>query len=315
MRSRIRRRDPLADLPAVKRLGEGFRRLERAEGGLPHQPAARLLALPGIGLAVVVLALILALSLGGRAHALSPISRAPAAALRSGTVHFSSTIAITRGGRELQRFAQTGEADFGANSYRTTLAPTGVGVALEWRIVGGVLYVAQTHGVGRIAIPNHWIAARLARGQERHFASPETDAITDPLAVFRILENSRAPVRYIGPSSVGGVPAQEYRVTTSLGTLVDASAPRSRIPERLRSVAAVLNVWLDREGRPSRVNEILAGGQASRPARLESNITYGAYGTATTIAAPPGVSPTRVLREGFPNPLVGGPTRVFERFI
>ena len=302
-------------MPAVKQLGEGFRRLERAEAARPQQPAARLLALPGIGLAVVVLALILVLSLGGRARALSPISRAPAAALRSGTVHFNSSIAITRGGLEVQRFAQNGEANFGANAYRTTLAPTGVGVALEWRIVGGVLYVAQTHGVGRIASPNRWIAARLALGQQGHFASPETDAITDPLAVFRILRNIRAPVSYVGPSAIGGVPSQEYRVTTSLGKLIGASAPGSRTPERLRPVAASLEVWLDREGRPRRVDAILTSGPTSRPARLESSITYGAYGAATSIVAPPGVSPTRVLREGFPNPLVGGPTRVFERFI
>jgi hypothetical protein len=300
--------------PSLEELGSGFDRLERSEhrSAEPRRRArSRLVALPAVG-AVLAGAIALVLAVGGPAGAVSKINRAPAAAIRSRSVRFHSVIYIFEGAQQVAHLTQDGEIDFAQSAYRAVTQRGGE--QHEWRSVGGVFYVTQA----RASSSRHggWVAVRLTRGQRAKLAlAPETDAVTDPLAVLRILADTHAPVGLVERGVVDGVPASRYRAATDLGSILRASDPAAKPRPIYRVVGAALDVWLDRQNRPLRVVEALEGASVHGEIAMRTVITFSAYGSATDIRAPANVQPTRSLRAGPPTPLVGGPTHIFERLV
>jgi hypothetical protein len=311
-------RDPWK-LPALDRLGVELSRLETegpaADTATAKPRRSRRLILVPSGVAAIVAALVLALNSGGPAGANSVINRAPAAAIRSAAVQFRSSIAISVGHRTLRRFAQSGGIDFASGAYQATFRLVGTTLASEVRSVGGVLYFADTSStVGRTTRPR-WTAARLSAAQQRALGSaPESDAITDPLAVLRVLANTHAPVSRIGASSTDGIPTTQYRASTDLYSILSASGQTNRIPTAYRTIGATLDVWLDHKGRPRRVLETFTE-YSPRSVELRVALAFFGYGVPVAVVRPKAAEPNGTLRTGPPAPLVGGPSHIFESLL
>jgi len=311
----------LRRLPTMRRLGKEFRALERRERREKRRhlgPTGRarkgLLALPAAAIAATV-AVILALT-GAPAGASSPLKRAPAAAVRAGSVRFHSTITVGLGGRTPQRFEQRGEIDFAHGAYRTTLGIDGTGASQEWRTAAGVLYLAVTeHG------PNahrgvHWIGARLKAPERTRVATvPEHNALTDPVALLNLLAGLDAPTKKLGTATINGVPATEYQILSNLATALQASQPKATISPSARQVDAAINVWLDRSGRPTRIEEDLSQRGLRGRANLREVLDFSGYGSPTSIEVPSGVDVSPVVNGTVIPPLVGTPTRLFESLV
>ena len=247
----------------------------------------------------------------GPAGALSVINQAPRAAARSTSVGFDSAISVTRGGHELLGFSQRGQIDFARGEYRTSLSSAQVNATFEWRTVGGVVYIATRQQSGRGSRTRRWLAVRITAAQRAKLASaPESDALTDPLAVLRLLANTRAPVLRVGATRLGGVAATRYRLSTNLAAMLRASSSGGGHAAYAR-VGAVLDVWLDRQGRPLRVEETLRGPGAIA---LHTAIGFSGYGEPVRIQAPAGVAPEPTLAD-VPKLLTGTPSRAFERLV
>ncbi len=298
-------RDPWR-FPALERFGEQF--VERSP---PSRPVY-LTRLPAAALAVVVLAAVVtALALqGGLARAVSVVNRAPAAAKRSRSVAFSSTIQVSAAGRLLRTFSQQGEIDFAGGGYQTVLGASGSTTALI--SVGGTLYVQRsTHGAAR----SGWVAVPLTAAERKQLAAaPESDALTDPLALLRILERTRAPIHDLRAGVVTGVDAKCYLFATPLGELLRLSSGRLELPAQLRRAGGTFEVCLDADGRPLTVAETLKGAAASGGVLLTADVVFSSYGEPTAIAAPAAVR-RQARPVGTPQPLFGGPTRIFERLL
>jgi hypothetical protein len=317
----VKRRPPNPwKLPALDELGAQFGRLEQEERTREAQhgprPNRRSWLLIPSGAIAIVLAILLVSQKGELANALSIINRAPAAAVKSASVQFRSAITVTAGGRQIRGFSQTGEISFVTGDYRTTLDAAGTGTGLEWRSVDNVLYLAETQSPGHAGGRTRWIAVRLSRPQRAKLASaPESDALTDPLALLRVLANTRAPVALVGSASIGGVMTKQYRAVTDLVSLLKASSGADTPTAGLGAVTATINVWLDSLGRPRRVVEVLAGESARGATTLTTTINFTGYGKPTEVRPPSGVHPSPTLGGGPPQPLVGGPSRLFERLL
>lgn len=306
-------------LPALKRLASEFGELERVRGGRParSRPPRRRLAGLVAPPAVVAAALAVLFALqSGPAGALSIINQAPAAAARSTYVRFSSGISLTRNGRELIGFSQTGQIDFAHGDYRTSLSIAQADATIEWLTVGGVLYLSTRHQPQRGSSRIQRLAFRLTPAQRRKLASaPESDAITDPLAVLRLLANTRAPVKRVGSATLDGVPTTRYRLATDLAAILRASSSGGRGHAAYRRVDAVLDVWLDKQGRPRRVKETLTGPASEGAIELRTTIRFSGYGSPVGIQAPAGVTPEPTLAGGLPKLLTGTPSHAFERLL
>jgi len=301
-------------LPALGGLGSELAELEQAPPGGPARsrpPRTRLAGLIGAPVVAAVAVLVVLALESGPAGALSVINQAPRAAARSPSVGFDSAISLTRGGHELLGFSQHGQIDFARDEYRTSLSSAQANTTLEWRTVGGVVYFATRQQGPRGSQEGRWLAARLNSGQRAKLAAaPESDALTDPLAVLRLLANTRAPVVRIGATTLDRVAATRYRLNTNLAAMLRASSSGGGHAAYAR-VGAILDVWLDGQGRPLRVEETLRGAGGIE---LHTAIAFSGYGEPVHIEAPTGVTPEPRLA-GVPRLLTGTPSRVFERLV
>jgi hypothetical protein len=264
---------------------------------------------------VIATAVTLALVLGGggTAGALSVINRAPVAAFRSQSVSYRSSIAVSVAGRAARTFVQTGEIDFASHAYRAVLLTGGSPTVLEWRTVGDVLY--ETHpgllANGRPQKP--WSAVRLGPSQSTALLSaPESRAITDPLAVLRLLGATADRPVYLGTQATEGVATRGYGIETNLASVLREVANARHVPAAYATTRATFEIWLDPGGRPRRVEEVLAATANGVPVTLTATLDFAGYGAPVAIHAPSGVEPSATIAGTPRQPLVGLPTRYFE---
>ena len=297
--------------PVLDRIGAQLRELERAEATRRRR---RRISISG-GLVAALIAAFAVLDMGQLAKALSPINRAPAAAAASESVRFHSTITIRVNGGQQERFTERGEIDFARRNYRTTLQ-LGHGEAIEQRRVEGVLYIAQLPGGRSQHAPIRWRAVPLAHEASTTFASaPESEEFTSPLVLLDELGGTRAPVKLVGTEDLHGVPTTLYRLQTNLASLLSASPGAGRQPASYRGVGATLTVWLDRHGRPRRVDETVAGASSVGGASITTVTDFTGYGQPVAVRAPTKLSVRAKRRIVAPSPLAASPSRFFERLL
>jgi len=298
--------------PALDRIGAQLRELERADATRRRR---RRISLSG-GLVAALVAAFAFLDMGQLARALSPVNRAPAAAAASESVRFHSTITITvNGGQPYGRFTEHGEIDFARRSYRTTLE-LGHGEAIEQRRVDGILYIAQLPGGRNRRAPTRWQAAPLAHEAPSTFASaPESEEFTNPLVLLDELGGTRAPVKVVGTEDLDGVPTTLYRLQTNLASLLRASPGATSQPPSYRAVGATLTVWLDRHGRPRRVDETFRGPSSAGEASITTVTDFTGYGQPVAVGAPAKISVRSKRSIVGPSPLGASPSRAFERLL
>jgi hypothetical protein len=303
-------RDPWR-LPVLDRIGEQLRELENADATRRRR---RRISLSG-GLVAALVVAFAVLNMGQLAHALSPVNRAPAAAAASESVRFNSAITITVNGRQQERFIQHGEIDFARRNYRTTLQ-WGQGEAIEQRRVDGVLYIAQLPGGRSQHALIRWLAVPLAHEASTTFASaPESEEFTTPLVLLDELGGTRAPVKVVGTEDLHGVPTTVFRLQTNLASLLSASPGAGSQPASYRGVGATLTVWLDRHGRPRRVDETFAGASSAGGASITTVTDFSGYGQRVAVRAPTKLSVRAKRRIVAPSPLAASPSRSFERLL
>jgi hypothetical protein len=304
------RRDPWR-LPVLDRIGAQLRELENADATRRRR---RRISLSGGLVAALVVALAV-LNMGQLARALSPVNRAPAAAAASESVRFHSTITIAVNGGQQGRFSEHGEIDFARRNYRTTLQ-LGHGEAIEQRRVDGILYIAQLPDGRSQRAPIRWQAAPLAHEASTTFASaPESEEFTNPLVLLDELGGTRAPVKVIGTEDLDGVPTILYRLQTNLASLLSASRATRSQPSSYRAVGATLTVWLDRHGRPRRVDETVAGASSAGEASITTVTDFTGYGQPVAVGAPTKISVRSKRSIVAPSPLAASPSRSFERLL
>jgi hypothetical protein len=304
-------RDPWR-LPVLDRIGAQLRELESTE---VTRRRRRRISISG-GLVAAVLATFALLDMGQLADALSPINRAPAAAAASESVKFDSTITIVLNGHQQERFTEHGEIDFARRNYRTTLQ-LGHGEAIEQRRVDGVLYVAQLPGGRSQHAPIRWRAVPLAHEAATTFASaPESEEFTSPLVLLDELGGTRATVKVVGTEDLHGVlPTTLYRLQISLASLLSASPGAGSQPASYRGVGATLTVWLDRHGRPRRVDETVAGASSVGGASITTVTEFTGYGQPVAVRAPTKLLVRAKRSIVAPTPLAASPSRFFERLL
>jgi hypothetical protein len=303
-------RDPWR-LPVLDRIGAQLRELERADATRRRR---RRVSISG-GLVAALVAAFALLDMGQLAHALSPVNRAPAAAAASESVRFHSVITITVNGRQQKRFTEHGEIDFARRNYRTTLQ-LGHGEAIEQRRVDGVLYIAQLPGGRNQHAPIRWHGFPLAHEASTTFASaPESEEFTSPLVLLDELGGTRAPVKVVGTEDLDGVPTTLYRLQTNLASLLSASPGAGSQPAAYRGIRATLTVWLDRHGRPRRVDETVAGAAPVGEASITTVTEFSGYGQPAAVRAPTKLSVTAKHSIVAPSPLAASPSRFFERLL
>jgi hypothetical protein len=302
-------------LPALEQFGSELRRLEeeRSPNLQRTKQRRRLLALASGALASA-LAIVIAFDGGQRAIALSVINRAPALAAKSLSVAFRSVTTIVVGGRQVREFAESGGINFATGAYRTALEVPGSGL-VERRRVGGILYGLDIRrsrlGVGH----PQWVAVPLTHPQQAALTpAPGANAITDPLALLSLLAHTPSVVTRIGDESIEGIPATHYRLNTDLASVLSESSGHPSEPAGYRTVKATLDVWLDRQGRPLRVAEHLAGDSPLGVATLQAVTTFSNYGQRVQILAPRGVQPSPILSGGLSSH-AADPSRIFERLL
>jgi hypothetical protein len=308
-------RDPWR-LPVLERIGAQLRDLERADRRVTP-PGRRRRRISVSGALAAGLITVLALLVTGRvARALSPVNRAPAAAAASESVRFHSTITITVNGGQQGRFTEHGEIDFARRNYRTTLQLGPGGGAIEQRRVDGVLYIAQLPGGRSPRAPIRWQAVPLAHEAVTTFASaPESQEFTSPLVLLDELGGTRAPVKVVDTEDLHGVPTTLYRLQTNLASLLSASPGAASQPASYRGIGATLTVWLDRHGRPRRVDETVAGASSAGEASITTVTDFTGYGQPVAVRAPAKLSVTAKHSIVAPSPLAASPSRSFERLL
>jgi hypothetical protein len=297
--------------PVLDRFGAELRKLERAEATRSRR---RRVSISG-GLVAALVAAFALLDMGQLARAISPINRAPAAAAASESVRFDSTIRITVNGRPYARFSEYGEIDFARRNYRTTLQ-LGPGGAIEQRRVDGVLYIAQLPGGERQHAPIRWLGFPLAHEAATTFASaPESEEFTSPLVLLDELGGTRAAVKVVATEDLDGVPTTRYRLQTNLASLLSASPGVGSQPAAYRGVGGTLTVWLDRHGRPRRVEETFTGASLGGAASITTVTDFTGYGQPVVVRAPSKLL-VRARRSVLaPSPLAASPSRFFERLL
>ena len=304
---------------AIERLGAQFRDLESAEHEVRVRAAGRRrrrISISGV-LAAAAIAILTLVLTGRVANALSPINRAPAAAAASESVRFHSTITITvNGGQPYGRFTEHGEIDFARRNYRTTLQLGPGGGAIEQRRVDGVLYVAQLPGGRSPRTPIRWLGFPLAHEAATTFASaPESEEFTSPLVLLDELGGTRARVKVVGTEDLDGVPTTLYRLQTNLASLLSASPGAASPPLSYPGIGATLTVWLDRHGRPRRVDETVAGASSAGEASITTLTDFTGYGQPVAARAPTKLSVKAKHSILAPSPLAASPSRSFERLL
>lgn len=291
-------RDPWR-LPALQRFGSQ----------LEDRPHRRRATIPAVVVAAAISGAVLLAAMGlrgGSAGARSIVNQAPAAAVRARTVSFRSLVHVADGTRTLRSFLQTGAIDFASGDYRTRVRPLDGATSTEWVSLNGTLYLSQAARTGGLRTP--WVAVQLTPAERRALASaPESDALTDPLAMLRILRDTKAPATRTGTTLSAGVEAACYTLATTLAEVFEASTGHPA-PGVFGGVRATFIVCLDALRRPLSVTEAVSGVGG---ARLTAQVAFSGYGAPARIAVPDGAAhDTR--RVDTPQPLFGGPSRIFE---
>jgi hypothetical protein len=303
-------RDPWR-LGVLDRLGAQLRELEHA--GATRRRRRRV-SISG-GLVAVLVAVFALLDMGQLAHALSPVNRAPAAAAASESVRFHSAITITVNGGRQAWFTEHGGIDFARRNYRTTLQLGPGGGTIEQRRVDRVLYIAQLPGGRSQHASIRWLGFPLAHEASTTFASaPESEEFTSPLVLLDDLGGTRAPAKVVGTEDLHGVPTTLYRLQTNLASLLSAS-PGAAGPPSYRGIGATLTVWLDRHGRPRRVDETVAGASSAGGASITTVTDFTGYGQPVAVRAPAKLSVTAKRSILAPSPLAASPSRFFEHLL
>lgn len=297
--------------PALDRFGAQLRELERADNTRRRR---RRISISG-GLVAALVAAFALLDMGQLAHALSPVNRAPAAAAASESVRFSSTITITVNGRPYARFTELGEIDFARRNYRATLE-LDHGEAIEQRRVDGVLYIAQLPGRRAQRAPIRWHGFPLAHEAFTTFASaPESEEFTSPLVLLDELGGTRAAVKVVETEDLDGVPTTRYRLETNLASLLSASPGAASQPAAYRGIRATLTVWLDRHGRPRRVDETIAGAAPVGEVGITTLTDFTGYGQPVAVGAPTKLSVRAKRSIVAPTALGASPSGFFEHLL
>jgi len=297
--------------PVLDRFGAELRELERVDNARRRR---RRISISG-GLVAALVAAFALLDMDQLTHALSPVNRAPAAAAASESVRFHSTITIAVNGGQQERFAEFGEIDFARRNYAATLE-LGHSEAVEQRRVDGVLYSAQLPGGRRRRAPIRWLGFRLAHEASTRFASaPESEEFTSPLVLLDELGGTRAPVKVVDTEELDGVPTTLYRLETNLASLLSASPRAGSQTAAYRGIGATLTVWLDRQGRPRRVDEAVTGASSGGEASITTVTDFTGYGQPVAVSAPSKLSVRARGSIIAPSPLASSPSRIFERLL
>jgi hypothetical protein len=255
-------------------------------------------------IAGALIGILLTLPDGRIAQARSIVNDAPAAAERSGTLRFRSTLTITLDGRSRVGITEQGAIDFATGAYSSTLRFGNAAEVLERRGVRGVLYSVERPISGAPRARIRWFSTSLLAGTRVLFS--ESDALTDPRAVFRALSGIRAPVRRVGHSELGGVATTRYRLVSDLGAFLRPSAGHIENPAAYRRIRALLDVWLDGRGRPVQVQEAFTGGSASDPTTVRTIVSFNGYERPVVVAAPSDSVPTSTKGAAPPGLLATG---------
>jgi hypothetical protein len=290
---------------SVRAYGEQLRRLEKEAEQTPTPARERLwtsAALASAALVAVVAVIVLVFPSGRSAQARNVVNETPAAAEHAGSLRFRSVLSIKEDGRSRPGISEEGAIDFLTGNYATTMRFASNSQRLERRRVEGTLYASRGPVAQRPGEQTRWDAAPIRKGSPGGFAS-ESDAFTDPPAVFRSLARISAPVVRMGRERVNGVPTTLYELRTNLAALLAPNAGHVQDPSMYRGVRATLEVWIDRQGRPRQVEETFTSGASS----LSTVVQFSGYGQAVLVHAPPKslVRPTRGAVR--PNPLGAGP--------
>lgn len=300
--------DPWRRLPARKQFGEQLRRRPDPvrQPALRSHITRRALVTSSAGLAAAILAVVLIVGGGGTALAGDVINKAPAAAEKSGTVNFHSTLAITVSGHTRPGISEHGMIDFTTGAYSTWLEEDESSAILERRSLNGILYSAK-HPDGKP--PTRWTATRLQAGD----FNSESDAFTDPPAVFRTLASIKAPVRRLGLAEVGGVSTRHYRLLTNLAVILGSQAGYTENLQGYRRVTATLDVWLDPKGRPRKVQQTFTGRTPAGDATLTTTVNFAGYEQPVSVSPPSRKLVHFTGATAAPNPFGEGPGALIAR--
>jgi len=314
-------------LPALQEFGARLGDLERegpetrGPGSAPRR--ALVLALCGC-LAGAVLVAVLTIRPGTTASAMSIVNRAPGLAERSASARFLSQLTATYRGRTVRAFLGYGEIDFTTGAYRTVLERVGKPGALERRRTGDTLYVkgsrrdasSVTSSRGVASSGSAWVAYHLTRGQQSKLSpAPGADALTDPLALLRVLRLTRAPTVPDGGATLEGVQTQRYTLSSDLASILRASGASEEPPREYARVRARIEVWLDHKGRPVRVSALFQRDSAPAGDSLRSVVTFTGYGEPVQILAPSGARRSRGPEGGAPLAFAIDPSALYARLL
>lgn len=308
------REDDRWRLPALERFGEQLRGAENAE---QHTGEDRPSRWRGFGaraaVLIVTLALIAAvLNVVTPAGALSPINHAPVAAEKSRSVRFSSGVEVSLNGRRLTRFSEHGVLDFVTGEYDTTLNLSAE--RIERRRVGNVYFGAEWQA-GVRPRRSRWHAIRVPQVGSKFRPAPGGYALVDPQVALRVLGESRSPVRVIGHERLAGVGTTHYRLSTNLAAfLAAARSSLADIPSYKR-VRTELDVWLDRQGRPTRVEATSLGRSRFGNATITTRVDFTDYGVPVIVRPPANAMFSTRNGTGPLSPLGGDPLRTVERLL
>jgi hypothetical protein len=237
--------------------------------------------LASCGLAAAAVVIVLVFVPGRSAQARSVVNEAPAAAEHAGSLAFSSTLTIRADGRRRPGISEEGAIDFLTGDYKTRTRFQSTHQLSERRRLGGLVYASRGHLAEGPGEQTHWDSAPVAKGAPGGFAY-ESDAFTDPLSIFRALDRIAAPVRRIGTQKIESAPTTIYRLATNLEAFLARNEGHVQDPAMYRHVAARLEVWIDRQGRPRRVVETFSAGDTS----LRTVVRFRDYGLPVAVEAP-----------------------------
>lgn len=297
-------------VPALERFGEQLREAERAQTPAGSRPPQRRRPAAARGAAVIaVLALLVGvLEIVAPAGALSPVNHAPAAAMRSRSVQFASSLQVSLNGRTLTHSTEVGKLNFATGDYATTLSLAGE--RFDRRRVGDMFYGRELHAHER-ASSERWHAVHVEASPGGSNPAPGGYTLVDPQVVFRVLAGSHSAVTQIGHQELAGVQTTHYRLSTSLAAFLSAEGvPVSRL-EQYQTVQATLDVWLDAMDRPRRIQASFAGAaRLGGEATMTTVIDFAGYGAPVTVRPPAAFAGSR--RSAAAAALVGDPLRAVE---
>jgi hypothetical protein len=242
------------------------------------------------------------------AAAESPVNRAPAQARRASTVRFSSSVQALVDGRHPYGFSEHGSLDFARAGFRAIFSVPGGGTPVERRRVGRLLYVTTSAREGSGRSSRSWVAVPITPGGVQLGGGY---TVIDPAVVFKVLEGARH-VHDLGTARIGGEPITHYRLASNLNEFLRAQYGTGYRPQ-YTPPSGVLDVWLDREGRPLRVQGRFSAHTAAGQVTLVLTSRFAGYGQAIRIAAPTG--PIIAVASAHSEALLHDPTQLLARVL